>query len=96
MSDQPIGRCQHCNVAQFDNPDGDPALDAMAHVCWKCVSPCGLIVPGMRVRRIPTETRTSTGTIGTVIEHNGADALVQWDGHDSRQWFATTELESVR
>lgn len=32
-----IGRCQHCNVKQFDNPQADPALDSMAHLCWKCV-----------------------------------------------------------
>jgi hypothetical protein len=34
-----IGRCQHCNVAIFDNPNADPALDSMAHLCWKCCRP---------------------------------------------------------
>ena len=34
-----IGRCQHCNVQIFDNPNADPALDNMAHLCWKCVKP---------------------------------------------------------
>jgi hypothetical protein len=32
-------RCPHCNVQQFDNPNADPALDAMASLCWKCVQP---------------------------------------------------------
>lgn len=34
-----IGRCQHCNARQFDNPDADSALNAMAHLCWLCVKP---------------------------------------------------------
>lgn len=34
-----IGRCQHCGVQQFNNPNADPLLDAMAHLCWKCVKP---------------------------------------------------------
>jgi hypothetical protein len=32
-------RCQHCGVKQFDNPHADPALNAMAHLCWRCVKP---------------------------------------------------------
>jgi len=37
-------RCPHCNVRQFggtafENVNADPALDAMAHLCWKCVKP---------------------------------------------------------
>jgi hypothetical protein len=36
--------CPHCNVRQFggtafENVNADPALDAMAHLCWKCVKP---------------------------------------------------------
>ena len=31
--------CPHCGVKQFNNPDADPALDAIAHLCWKCVKP---------------------------------------------------------
>jgi hypothetical protein len=34
-----VGRCQHCGVRQFNNPNTDPALDSMAHLCWKCVKP---------------------------------------------------------
>jgi hypothetical protein len=39
MACEQIGRCQHCGIAQFANPDADPALDSMAHLCWKCVKP---------------------------------------------------------
>jgi hypothetical protein len=34
-----LSRCPHCNVRRFDNPHADPALDGMAHLCWKCVKP---------------------------------------------------------
>lgn len=34
-----VGKCQHCGVTQFNNPNADPALDSMAHLCWKCVQP---------------------------------------------------------
>jgi len=44
-----IGKCIHCGVAQFDNPNADPALDGMAHLCWKCVRPHGLITVSARV-----------------------------------------------
>lgn len=37
--DTQVGRCQHCGVPQFNNPNADPALDSMAHLCWKCVQP---------------------------------------------------------
>lgn len=40
-----IGRCQHCGVQQFDNPNADPALDSIAHLCWKCVQPHGCTYP---------------------------------------------------
>lgn len=40
----PVGRCQHCNVQQFNNPNADPALDRMAALCWKCVKPHGVTV----------------------------------------------------
>lgn len=40
-----LGRCQHCNVQIFWNPDGDPRLDSMAHLCWKCVKPHGVQGP---------------------------------------------------
>jgi len=40
-----IGKCIHCGVAQFDNPNADPALDGMAHLCWKCVRPHGCTYP---------------------------------------------------
>ena len=42
-----IGKCQHCNVAIFDNPAADPALDSMAHLCWKCVKPHGVTIPSL-------------------------------------------------
>jgi hypothetical protein len=38
-TDTQIGRCQHCGVGQFSNPNADPALASMAHLCWKCVKP---------------------------------------------------------
>lgn len=34
-----IGRCPHCGAPQFDNPNADPVLDTMSHLCWKCVKP---------------------------------------------------------
>jgi hypothetical protein len=36
---QVIGKCQHCGINQYHNPNADKALDAMAHLCWKCVKP---------------------------------------------------------
>jgi hypothetical protein len=39
---QPVGECQHCGVGIFNNPDADSALDAMAHLCWRCVKPHGV------------------------------------------------------
>lgn len=34
-----LPRCPHCNVRRFENPNADPALAGMAHLCWKCVKP---------------------------------------------------------
>jgi hypothetical protein len=47
-----IGRCQHCGVEQFDNPNADPALDSMAHLCWKCVRPWQHTEPRSTVQRM--------------------------------------------
>ena len=41
---EPVGRCQHCNVQIFNRADADPALDRMADLCWKCVKPHGVTV----------------------------------------------------
>lgn len=91
-----IGRCQHCNIAQFDNSDADPALDSIAHLCWKCVRPHGVIVPGMRVRHRATESRPQLPIFGVVLARRGDDAMVSWDGHDSIQQIPVQRLESVR
>ncbi len=40
----PVGRCQHCNVAIFNRADSDRAQDRMADLCWKCVRPHGVAV----------------------------------------------------
>lgn len=42
LMNQVIGRCQHCNVQIFDNPNYNRTLEAMSHLCWKCVKPHGV------------------------------------------------------
>lgn len=91
-----IGKCQHCGIVQFDNPDADSALDGMAHLCWRCVKPHGVIVPGMRIRHRATELRPEMPVFGTVRSRDGDDAIVQWDGHDSYQAIPAQRLRSVQ
>jgi hypothetical protein len=43
-------RCPHCNVEQFDNPNADPALDAMSDLCWKWARPLTVFSPCDEVR----------------------------------------------
>lgn len=100
MNTNIIGRCQHCGVAQFDNPDADPALDSMAHLCWKCVKPHGVIMPGMRVR-----LAGSPGYTGMVVRRfkpmlsGNTNVLVKWDSHGDNgipTSVLDSQLESVR